>query len=276
MEEIKRLVYSRELRWNEIMIIAMRLFLENIKVIAAGTLVIGLPLSILLTLIQGRVLSLMELFQQSLESITLSPQESVTLMQQMMTNNVLLMAVTVFLEPIFVIGVAKAAKWRMEGRRFSASKAFVEAMTLEPIVVKVGIVYMILFLLGTLLVIPAIYLGVVWCLYLYCIALGGRRSVDALGHSRVLVRSRWWRTFGFLIILAAISYCWNSVLSLIFMLFPDNFAVNCLYTCITYLTQGFVASATAILFLNRESGLFGMSSLQEPEEVQEAEEEKTE
>lgn len=38
MEEIKRLVYSRELRWNEIMIIAMRLFLENIKVIAAGTL----------------------------------------------------------------------------------------------------------------------------------------------------------------------------------------------------------------------------------------------
>ena len=60
------------------------------------------------------------------------------------------------------------------------------------------------------------------------------------------------------------------------MLFPDNFAVNCLYTCITYLTQGFVASATAILFLNRESGLFGMSSLQEPEEVQEAEEEKTE
>ena len=89
MEEIKRLVYSRELRWNEIMIIAMRLFLENIKVIAAGTLVIGLPLSILLTLIQGRVLSLMELFQQvSLESITLSPQESVTLMQQMMTKNV--------------------------------------------------------------------------------------------------------------------------------------------------------------------------------------------
>lgn len=277
MEEIKRLVYSRELRWNEILVIAMRLFRENIKVIAAGMLVIGLPLSILLTLIQSRVLSLMEFAEQvSLSGMALSPQESINLIQQMMTNNVLLMAVTVFLEPIFIIGVAKAAKWRLEGRRFSASKAFVEAMSLEPVVVKVGIVYMILFLLGTLLVIPAIYLGVVWCLYLYCIALGGRRSVDALGHSRVLVRSRWWRTFGFLIILAAISYCWNSVLSLIFMLFPDNFAVNCVYTCITYLTQGFVVSATAILFLNRESGLFGMASLQEPEEVQEAEGEKAE
>ena len=44
MEEIKRLVYSRELRWNEIMAIAMRLFRDNIKVIAAGMLVIGLPL----------------------------------------------------------------------------------------------------------------------------------------------------------------------------------------------------------------------------------------
>lgn len=46
MEEIKRLVYSRELRWNEILVIAMRLFRENIKVIAAGMLVIGLPISI--------------------------------------------------------------------------------------------------------------------------------------------------------------------------------------------------------------------------------------
>ena len=165
MEEIKRLVYSRELRWNEIMVIAMRLFRENIKVVAAGMLVIGLPISILLTLIQGRVLSLMEFAEQvSLSGMALSPQESINLIQQMMTNNVLLMAVTVFLEPIFIIGVAKAAKWRLEGRRFSASKAFVEAMSLEPVVVKVGIVYMILFLLGTLLVIPAIYLGVVWCL----------------------------------------------------------------------------------------------------------------
>ena len=105
MGEIKRLVYSRELRWNEIMVIAMRLFRENIKVIAAGMLVIGLPLSILLTLIQSRVLSLMEFAEQvSLSGMALSPQESINLIQQMMTNNVLLMAVTVFLEPIFIIG----------------------------------------------------------------------------------------------------------------------------------------------------------------------------
>lgn len=272
MEEIKRMVYSRELRWNEIMAVGMRLFMENRKVVFAGMLAIALPISILLTLIQGRVLSLMEFSQQvSLESIALSTQEWVTLMQQMMANNILLMAVTVFLEPIFVIGVAKAAKWRLEGKAVSAGKAFGEAMSLEPTVVKVGIVYMVLFLLGTLLVIPAIYLGVIWCLYLYCIALGGRRGIDALGHSRVLVRSRWWRTFGFLFVLAAIAYCWNSVLSLIFLLFPDTFVFNCLYVCATYLTQGFVVSATAILFLNRESGLFGMAALREPEEVEEAE-----
>ena len=73
MEEIKRLVYSRELRWNEIMVIAMRLFRENIKVVAAGMLVIGLPISILLTLIQSRVLSLMEFAEQvSLSGMALS------------------------------------------------------------------------------------------------------------------------------------------------------------------------------------------------------------
>lgn len=277
MEEIKRLVYSRELRWNEIMAIAMRLFMENIKVIGVGMLVIALPLSILLTLIQTRVLSTNEIAWQLAETqYAISEADLAVLIQQMMTNNVLLMAVTVFLEPIFIIGVAKATKWRMEGRRFSASKAFGEAMTLEPTVVKVGIVYLILFLLGSLLVIPAIYLGVVWCLYLYCIALGGRRGIDALGHSRVLVRSRWWRTFGFLFVLAAVSLCWNSILFWLFALFPENFVVNCVYNCVTYVTQGFVVSATAILFLNRESGLFGMSALQEAEETENTEEEKTE
>lgn len=89
MEEIKRLVYSRELRWNEIMVIAMRLFRENIKVVAAGMLVIGLPLSILLTLIQGRVMSMLEIANQvSAERLALSPQESVNLIQQMMTNKI--------------------------------------------------------------------------------------------------------------------------------------------------------------------------------------------
>lgn len=277
MEEIKRLIYSRELRWNEIMAIAMRLFMENIKVVGVGMLVIALPLSILLTLIQTRVLNTNEIMMQvTAAQYALSEADLYQLMQQTLTNNVLLMAVTVFLEPIFIIGVAKAAKWRLEGRTVSAAKAFGEAMTLEPTVVKVGIVYMVLFLLGTLLVIPAIYLGVIWCLYLYCIALGGRRGIDALGHSRVLVRSRWWRTFGFLFVLAAVAFCWNSVLSWIFALFPDNFAVNCVYNCATYLTQGFVVSATAILFLNRESGLFGMAALQEAEEVQGAEEDETE
>lgn len=278
MEEMKGLVYSRELRWNEIMAIAMRLFAANIKVIGAGMLVIALPISILLTLIQTRVLSTNEIMLQLAETqYAISEANLSVLMQQMMTNNVLLMAVTVFLEPIFVIGVAKAAKWRLEGRGVSAGKAFGEAMTLEPTVVKVGIVYMVLFLLGTLLVIPAIYLGVIWCLYLYCIALGGRRGVDALGHSRVLVRSRWWRTFGFLFILSAVTFCWNYLFSWIFSLFPDTFAVNCAYNCVTYMTEGFVVSATAILFLNRESGLFGMAALQELEEhKEEREEEKTE
>ena len=108
MEEIKRLVYSRELRWNEIMVIAMRLFRENIKVVAAGMLVIGLPLSILLTLIQGRVMSMLEIANQvSAERLALSPQESVNLLQQMMTNNVLLMAVTVFLEAIFTMAAGR-------------------------------------------------------------------------------------------------------------------------------------------------------------------------
>ena len=48
-----------------------------------------------------------------------------------------------------------------------------------------------------------------------------------------------------------------------FTLFTSNFFTGTSYTCATYLTQGLIVSAMTVLYLNRESGLFGMDALQE-------------
>ena len=50
---------------------------------------------------------------------------------------------------------------------------------------------------------------------------------------------------------------------MLFTLFPSNFVTGTINTCATYLTQGLIVSSMTVLYLNRESGLFGMDALQE-------------
>ncbi len=267
MERIKELVYSRELRWNEVLSIGMTLFHTNFKTILWGLAMICLPISLLEAVIQMRLLNISDIVLQAGDMLSI--EQAQNYLTQMGINNILIMLINVLLMPIFMIGVAKAAKWRLEGRQFEPGNAFSQAMLCESTVVKVGIVYMVLVVLGSfLLFIPGIYLSVVWCLYLYCIGLGHRRGLDALGHSRLLVRERWWRTFGFLILLNFVMVGWSSFVGVLFLPLPDNIYMNIVMNCIIHLGDAYVVCQMTVVFLNRESGLYGMASLQEePEET---------
>ena len=124
MEELKNLVYSRELRWNEAIAIGLRLFFYNIRTVILGMIVIALPISLLLNLIQVRMVNANEILQQLSAAATVTENQLYAVMQEVMTTSLLLMAVTVFLEPIFVIGVAKATKWRLESRQANYGAVF--------------------------------------------------------------------------------------------------------------------------------------------------------
>lgn len=267
MEKIKELVYSRELRWNEVLSVGMTLFHTNFKVILWGIVMICLPISLLEAIIQMRLVNISDTVMQT--GAMLSVEQAQTYLTQMGIQNILIMLINVFLLPIFTIGVAKAAKWRLEGKKVEASTAFTKAMLLEPTVAKVGIVYMVLIVLGTFLFfIPGIYLSVVWCLYLYCIGLGGRRGMDALGHSLLLVRGRWWRTFGFIILLNFVAMGWSSFVGMLFLALPSNIISNTVMNCIIHLADAYIICQMTVVFLNRESGLCGMASLREEEDTE--------
>ena len=60
MKELRTVVYSREMNAIELISAGFRLFLENIKGILLGILIIGLPLSILLGIVQVQLLNLTE------------------------------------------------------------------------------------------------------------------------------------------------------------------------------------------------------------------------
>lgn len=268
MNEMKETVYSRELRLGEILAVGFRLFLENIRTVLLGMLIICLPMSILLNLIQLRMADTNTVMDTILQARTaVTDEQFMQVFKRMMTENLTLVAVSVFLEPIFTIGVAKGVKRRLENRPVSPGKMYGDALLLEGRIVAVGFVYAVLVFLGSMILIPGIIMAVNWCFYVYCIGICDRKGMDALRHSRDLVRGRWWKTLGFLIVLFFSGFFWNYLLQFLFLPFGDSFVVNTLYTTVTYLTNGFIVCATTVLFLNRESGLFGMGDLQEKEDV---------
>lgn len=261
---MKDLVYGRELRLMEITAIGFRLFLDNIKTILKGVLVICLPISILLYLVQWRMMNVYDIMQAVMEAQNaVSPEEMLALSKQIGITNILALCIGVFLEPIFVIGVMKAMKRKLEGAATGGMRVYADAMLLEGNVVKTGIIYAVCVILGSMLVFPGIYLMVIWYFYLCCIALVGKKGGYALAHSRDMVKGRWWKTYGFMIFLSILGFGWNSILQVFFVPFPNSVVKDILYTCVTYLTEGYIICCMTVLFLNREAGLFGMEGLQE-------------
>ncbi len=276
MEGLKEAVYSRELRITELINIGFQLFCKNIKTILLGVLWLGLPISLLLTIIQFRLMGFYDILDMSPTQLAAIPgAQLIEQMQQVLIYQLLAMAIDVFLVPIFVIGVAKATKWRLEGKENGYRSVFADAMLFEPTLVKVGIVYLICIVLGAFLFFPLVYLSVVWCFYVFCIGLGKRKGLDALGHSHMLVRGRWWKTLGYIFMMILVTVVGNMLFNFIFRsllyVVPNHdtaiFVVNACYTCASYFVHGLYVSMMAVFFLNRESGLFGMQALQEEESV---------
>ena len=270
MKELRTVVYSREMNAIELISAGFRLFLENIKGILLGILIIGLPLSILLGIVQVQLLNLAEKVQQlNTSDLYLSTQQLTEISLQMMGYYLILAAIGVFLQPILDMGFMKMTKWRLEERKFRSITAYAKSMLHTPTVLWVGLVYAICILFASILLIPGIYLGIVWTFYLQCIALAKRKGLDALGHSRMLVRGRWWRTFGFIFFVGIIVSACSSIIGIFF---SSKYVTEILSIWIAYLPTAFSTCVMTVLFLNRESGLFGMEALQEEEETQENEE----
>ncbi len=273
MEDIKQVVYSRELRLSEVMAIGLQLFGKNIRTVLLGVLCLGIPISLLVTIIQMRLMGFYDVVDAILtQDYAISQAQLYEAMSQLFIYQILAMAIDAFLVPIFMLGIAKATKWRLEGKQKGYSGVFAQAMLFEPTLVKVGIVYMISLIFGAFLFFPFVYLSVSWCFYVFCIGLGKRKGLDALGHSLMLVRGRWWKTFGYLFVMGVVMFLGNSLLNMVFAnimsMMANNqagvtFAMNALYIACTYFVNGLFASMMTIFYLNRESGLFGMQALEE-------------
>ena len=252
-------INRKELNLIQVLSMALTLFGQNIRWVLIIVVILFFPISILNVLI--------------MEKLNQSAQALVDLGKSGVLNNMpiymdallgffkmhmLQLVVFLFLEPVGVISVGKIVKNGIVKEEASLSQVLGEAMNCLGIVVLTGIPYLVLFMLGSFLfVLPGIYLAFIWIFYVYGIGLSEKRGWSALEYSRALVKGRFWKTVGYVLVIFIIAASWNWMLSGIYFLLPEHVATDILYNTLSYIVSSFSFMAMTILFLNREAVVLG-------------------
>ena len=249
-------IYNREYRWMELVAWAMHVFAAIFGSFAKVLLFLFLPISLLESVIlermsraQGYLLHIDAAMGPSQTQM----QEMLNMMANLLTQEFLLYAVAMFLQPVGAIAIAKMTKQYIDGEKVEAGKAISEGLNHMPAILITGFIYGALVLLGSFVIVPGVYFGIAWGLYIYCIAFEEKKGWDALRSSKALVQGKWWRTFGYLFLLGCVSVLWNSVFELICSFFGEGMMKNIVYQFLCYISVGFVTVGECLLYLNRKA-----------------------
>lgn len=256
MIRLKNQIYNRELNWMELVATAMHIFAATFGSFVKVLMFIFLPISLLEGVILGRMTATsaaIDGISQMASPSNANIQEMMGLFMQMMTQEFLLYAVAMFLQPVGTIAIAKMVKQFIDGEKIEAGKAISEALNHMPAILITGFIYGALVLLGSFVIIPGVYFGIAWGLYAFCIAFEDKKGWDALRGSKALVQGKWWRTLGYLFLLSCVSMLWNSVFQLICSFFGESTMANVMYQFLCYISVGFVAVGECLLYLNRKA-----------------------
>lgn len=253
-------IYNREWRWIEQLSAAFHVFSANISSVIKVMAIIFLPISLLQVIIGDRMMSAYTVFQQftQMDIAAINQSELLTTAYHVLLNYGLLLMVTLFLEPVGIIAIAKVVKQYIDGKEVSMGQALSEAFSLMPTIIVTGIIYGVLVFLGSIVIVPGVYFSIAWGFYLFCIGLSGKKGWAALKYSKELVKGKWWRTFAYLWLLSIVAMLWNSVFQLIYVFVPAGTASDILYQFLCYFSLAFVATGKTLLFINREAITFGV------------------
>ena len=249
-------LYNRELKWIELISGALHVFSANFGAILRVLLIVFLPICLVESVIVDRVLSATVVLQEFSAAANISAGEMdqvVELAKHLLINYGLLFAVALFLQPVGIIAIAKMTKQYIDGEEVKAGEAIMEAFNKMPAIFVTGLIFGVLVVLLSLPIIPGIYFGIAWGLYYYIIGLEDKSGMDALRGSKNLVKGKWWRTFGYLWLLSAITMLWNTIFQLTCSLLGDTTAANMLYDFLCYISVAFTAVGETMLYLNRKA-----------------------
>lgn len=260
MIRLRNEIYNRELKWPVLVQMSMQVFAGIFHSFLKVLLFIFLPISLLETVIMQRMTQVqgtMLHIDGSMIPTQAQMQQMLEQMMHLMTQEFLLYAVAMFLQPVGTIAIAKMAKQYIDGEKVEGMKAIGEALNHMPAILLTGFLYGVLVLFGSFVIVPGVYFGIAWGLYACVIAFEDKSGWEALRASKALVQGKWWRTAGYLFILACVGMLWNTVFEVICSFLGESIQANFFYSFLCYISIGFVAVGECLLYLNRKAVVDG-------------------
>ena len=253
---LREQIYNRELRAAELASAAMHVFAATFGSFVKVLLFIFLPISLLETVILQRMAQMQGMMLHidgSMAPTQPQVQQMLEQMMQLMTQEFLLYAVMLFLQPVGTLAIARMVKQFIDGEKIEAGKAISEALNHMPAILITGFIFGALVTLGGLVIVPGIYFGIAWGLYAFCIIFEDKKGWDALRRSKELVQGKWWKTAGYLFLLSCISMLWNTAFEFLCSFLGEGMKAAFLYQFLCYISVGFVAVGECLLYLNRKA-----------------------
>ena len=249
-------IYNRELRGMELVSASMQTFAAIFGSFLKVLMFLFLPISLLESVILGRMTdtsAAIDSISQLATPSNANVQEMVALFTQMMTQEFLLYAVAMFLQPVGNIAIAKMVKQYLDGEKMEAGKAIGEALNHMPAILITGFIYGSLVLLGSFVIVPGVYFGIAWGLYACVIAFEDKKGWDALRASKELVQGKWWKTLGYLFLLSCVAMLWNTAFEFLCGFMGEGLKRDLFYQFLCYISVGFTAVGECLLYLNRKA-----------------------
>lgn len=155
---------------------------------------------------------------------------------------------------ITVMGIAVTIEESVKGNMITFKEALAKSGKVLMDCWLTGILkFIILFLLFLLLFIPGLIWSVYYIFAIHIVVLRGKINMDALRYSKALVKGRWWKVFGYSILVGLISLGLGAVMGLLsspFTLIGLGGVFDLLVGLASKIISGYFTVVTTILFLN--------------------------
>jgi len=157
---------------------------------------------------------------------------------------------------IATIGICFIVKSAFQKKSIDWKTALKKSFERWPYVIITQIILTIIMLISfALVVIPGIIVMIYLIFTIYCTILNDKFAFEAIRYSFSIVKKRWWRTLGYILLLGIFS----AVISLIITL-PAGFigkgaVIETIFSLLNSFTNSFFIVASIILFFNYESSV---------------------
>ena len=220
------------------------LFTKNFKLILAIALIVYIPLYLIV-----------EIFSQFLgagfvRSAGFGQDYSATA-AAFGFSTFILVVITLIIELIAIMAIIYAINQRINKKNINYKEALQKSLSrLGPAVWTNIVLFVFLLGLFILLIVPGIIFSIYWAFANYAVILHNKSGKNALDHSKSIVKGRWWRVFGILIVIAILSGLASIALTNILSLIPKNFILNIIANTVLRVLMTFFTIVGTVLFIN--------------------------